>query len=70
MLKMEDKFPLLSICIPTNGIVEWVIPVLKSIYSQKADNSLFEVVVTDNGNSSALSKAVEIFRYTPVRDKN
>lgn len=64
---MEDKFPLLSICIPTNGIVEWVIPVLKSIYSQKADNSLFEVVVTDNGNSSALSKAVEIFKYDNFR---
>lgn len=43
--------PLLSLCIPTNGIIEWVFPVLDSIYAQNVDNSLFEVVVTDNGNN-------------------
>ena len=41
---------LLSLCIPTNGISEWVFPVLDSIYSQNIDKSLFEVIVTDNGS--------------------
>lgn len=39
----------LSICIPTNGISEWVIPVLDSIYNQNINENDFEVVVTDNG---------------------
>lgn len=43
--------PLLSLCIPTNGITEWVFPVLDSIYSQNVDERLYEVVVTDNGNN-------------------
>lgn len=42
---------LLSLCIPTNGISEWVFPVLDSIYGQKNDLRKFEVVVTDNGNN-------------------
>ena len=44
--------PLISLCIPTNGVIEWVFPVLDSIYSQNVDNELFEVVVTDNGNNA------------------
>ena len=40
-----------SLCLPTNGVVEWVFPVLDSIYSQGVDESLFEVVVTDNGHN-------------------
>lgn len=47
---MENKV-LLSLCIPTNGIKEWVYAVLESIYNQGADNEKFEVVVTDNGNN-------------------
>lgn len=45
------NMPLLSLCLPTNGISEWVFPVLDSIYSQKVDNSLFEIIVTDNGQN-------------------
>lgn len=41
---------LLSLVIPTNGVIEWVIPVLDSIFKQDVDKSLYEVVVTDNGN--------------------
>ena len=41
-----------SLCIPTNGISEWVFPVLDCIYKQEVDTSLFEVVVTDNGDNS------------------
>lgn len=43
--------PLLSLCLPTNGISEWVFPVLDSVFSQNVDESLFEVIVTDNGNN-------------------
>ncbi len=41
----------LSLCIPTNGISEWVIPVLDRVYEQKVDHSQFEVIVTDNGSN-------------------
>lgn len=43
--------PVLSLCLPTNGVVEWVFPVLDSIYSQNVNTDLFEVVVTDNGHN-------------------
>ena len=42
---------LVSLCLPTNGISEWVFPVLDSIYSQGVSNDLFEVIVTDNGKN-------------------
>lgn len=42
----------LSLCLPTNGITEWVIPSLDSIYREDMDEDKFEVVVTDNGNDS------------------
>lgn len=44
--------PLLSLCIPTNGITELIFPVLESIYAQtEVDQALFEVVVMDNGDN-------------------
>ncbi len=49
---------MLSLCVPTNGIVEWVIPVLDSIYENAKDLELFEVVITDNGNNSDLGNAI------------
>ena len=51
--------PLISLCLPTNGIIEWVFPVLDSIYSQNVDTSLFEVVITDNGNNEDFAKMME-----------
>lgn len=54
---------LLSICIPTNGVVEWIIPAINSIYSQGVDNNEFEVVVTDNGEKDDLEIAVSQFEY-------
>ena len=41
----------LSLCIPTNGIIEWVFPALDSIYESNVDQNLFEVIVTDNGTN-------------------
>jgi hypothetical protein len=51
---------LLSLCIPTNGVLEWVIPVLDSIFSQDVDKKNYEVIVTDNGTNAAFqSKMLE-----------
>lgn len=47
---------LISLCIPTNGIIEWVFPVLDSIYRQNVSEDLFEVIVTDNGNNDEFEK--------------
>ncbi|MCF1633478.1 glycosyltransferase [Streptococcus gallolyticus] len=47
---MENDY-LLSLVIPTNGVKEWVFPVLDSIYSQEVDEDKFEVIVTDNGQN-------------------
>ncbi len=58
-----DKQLVLSICIPTNGIVEWVVPVVESIYAQGVDNALFEVVITDNGGKDDLEMALQACNY-------
>ena len=50
----------LSICIPTNGIVEWVVPVLKSIYSQDVSIEEFEVVLCDNSKNNLFIDNEEI----------
>ncbi|WP_037354218.1 hypothetical protein [Selenomonas sp. FC4001] len=42
---------LVSLCIPTNGVIEWIFPVLDSIYEQNIDDGLFEVNICDNGNN-------------------
>lgn len=43
--------PLLSLCIPTNGVAQWMFPTLESIYMQGVDENIFEVVITDNGDN-------------------
>ena len=53
------KNPLLSLCIPTNGALNFLIPVLESIYMQGCDESLFEVVVSDNAKNLELQKYIE-----------
>ena len=49
---MNVSKPLLTLCIPTNGVLHWVRPVLESIFQQDVDSSLYEVVVTDNGDNT------------------
>ena len=52
--------PLLSLCIPTNGIIELIFPVLESIYSQTDVNtSLFEVVIMDNGDNQEFKTKIK-----------
>lgn len=52
---------LLSLCIPTNGVVEWVFPVLDSIYHDGVDFELFEVIVTDNGNNKIFAEKMQAY---------
>ena len=52
------NYPLLSLCIPTYGVSEWVFPVLESIYNQAKDLTMFEVVVTDNGNNASFKEKI------------
>lgn len=68
---METPEPLLSLCIPTNGRVEWIRTLLSSIYGQGVDNTLFEVVITDNARNPELEQAVAALgqpnlRYYPT----
>lgn len=65
---------LLSICIPTNGVSRWVIPTLENLYGLGSDETLFEVVVADNGGAeSDLTESVKKFeshanfRYIPTQ---
>ena len=53
---------LLSLCIPTNGMTKWVIPVLDSIFSQGCEDKLFEVVISDNGDNSDLEAALKPYQ--------
>lgn len=51
----------ISLCIPTNGIIEWVVPVIEKIYEQDVEENEFEVIVTDNGNDDGFKrKMIEI----------
>lgn len=62
-----DKQPILSLCIPTNGAVQWVLPVLDSIYRQKFDLTKVEVVITDNGKDSQLAGYLKEYSYPNLR---
>lgn len=64
---MPNLRPVLSICLPTNGVVEWVMPTLDSIYSQNVDYSLFEVVITDNGENSKLGDVLKAYEYPNLK---
>ena len=54
--------PLVSLCIPTNGVIEWVFPVLDSIYKQGCFDDFFEVVITDNGNNKEFEKQILLYK--------
>lgn len=62
-----DKQPILSICIPTNGALKWIRPVVESIYAQGYDNAKFEVVITDNGKDSNIPQYIELLNYPNLR---
>lgn len=62
-----DNQPLLSLCIPTNGAVQWVLPVLDSIYNQNYDLNKYEVVITDNGKDSQLASYLKNYEHPNLR---
>ncbi len=55
---MSDE-PVVSLCIPTNGISKWFFPVIDSIYDQGISEGLYEIVVTDNGNDREFKKRIK-----------
>ena len=57
---MNDDIQL-SLCIPTNGVIEWVQPVLDSIYEEKNPIGNFEVIVTDNGNNEKFYNFMQLY---------
>jgi len=59
-----DSKPILSLCIPTNGADQWVLPTLDAIYEQKCPEEDFEVVVVDNGEGSVLEEKIKKYTHT------
>lgn len=61
----------LSLCLPTNGIIEWVMPAIEAIMSQQVNTDEWELVITDNGNSDEfLNKMQEYERkYSNIKYK-
>ena len=53
--------PVLSICIPTNGVAKWVFPVLDSIYQDDVSTDLYEVVITDNGKDEEFKNQMQVY---------
>lgn len=53
--------PIVSLCMPTNGVVEWVFPVLNSIYEQGCDQEDFEIVITDNGKNKTFKEKIKSY---------
>lgn len=56
---MSEKQVMVSLAVPTNGVMEWVFPVLDSIYQDDADRQAFEVIVTDNGENEEFRREME-----------
>lgn len=44
---------------PTNGVVEWVFPVLDSIFEQGCNDDEFEVIITDNGDNAEFKRKIK-----------
>ena len=53
--------PIVSLCMPTNGVIEWVFPVLDSVYEQGCDNKEFEIIITDNGNNKKFKEKIKSY---------
>lgn len=49
----------LSLCIPTNGVVEWISQVIDSIYKQNVSEDRYEVVIVDNGKNEIFAEYIK-----------
>lgn len=56
--------PIVSLCMPTNGVIEWVFPVLESIEKQGIAPNLYEVIITDNGENMSFKKKIRDYVKT------
>lgn len=65
---MDENF-LLSICIPTNGEVQYILPTLESIYadSKREDWKLFEIVIADNAKDKKLENHIKQYDYPNLK---
>lgn len=59
--------PILSLCIPTNGAIHTVGPVIDSIYNQMCDDALFEVIISDNAKNADLESLVKTYPHKNIR---
>lgn len=59
--------PILSVCIPTNGMTAWVVATVKSIYAQGVDARLYDVVVADNACNHELESALQRLGHANLR---
>lgn len=66
---MDNKKCLLSLCIPTNGVTEWVFPVIDSILDQGISQELYEICISDNGTNEAFYLKMQeyITKYKNIR---
>lgn len=55
------KNTILSLCMPTNGVVEWAFPVLDSIFEQGCNSDDFEVIITDNGDNAEFKRKIKAY---------
>ena len=60
-MKHKNDRLMISFCIPTNGVIEWVFPVLDSIYHSDISEDVFEVIVTDNGSNEKFYKQMTAY---------
>lgn len=56
-----DKFPLVSICIPTNNRAEIIKETVESIVSQQVDPKLYEICISDGSPTDETKKIIEKF---------
>ncbi len=61
---MENSLEI-SLCIPTNGIDDFIFEVLDSICSQNVSCNIYEVIIMDNGNNNHFKKKIKEY----VKDK-
>ena len=59
---MKEHGKLLSLCIPSNGRTEWVLPVVDSILRSDADEDSYEIVIEDNGTDSDLESRLKEYQ--------
>ena len=64
MKYVENSLPIVSLCMPTNGVAEWVFASLEKIYKQGIEENLFEVIVMDNGSNDDFVTKIDNYRET------